>query len=304
MAHLQSAPVTVPPSVGALAPALDLLPLAVVVLDRRQRALLVNDAWVGLTLLSHQRSRGRGWLGAPVPGDRDRLLAALSGGPDWRASGRLPRQAGFLDCRLRTGQGERWGRWTWLADSTPFAAATALCVIDVHDDRRREETLRHDAWRDPLTGVLNRGRFLDLVEEALSAAGEDDPELGVMFADLDGFKTVNDVGGHALGDHVLRDAAERMTGRLRPNDVLGRVGGDEFAILCRGSRVELQSVAARVADLFEQPFAALGFTVQVGLTIGVAMAAAGDCPAALLERADQAMYEDKRSATRRASQRG
>lgn len=295
MAQPDPALLTVPSAAGAWAPALDLLPLAVVVLDHRHRALLVNDAWVGLTLLSQAASRGWGWLGAAVPRDRDLLLAALSGGPGQRPSGRLPRHAGSLDCRLRTGHGERWGRWTWLADSTPFAAATALCVIDVHDDRRREESLRHDSWHDPLTGVLNRGRFLDLVEEALSAASEHDPHLGILFADLDGFKAVNDLGGHALGDHVLRDAAERMSGRLRPNDVLGRVGGDEFAILCRGSRVELRSVAARVADLFAQPFAALGHTVHVGLTIGVAMAAPGDLPASLLDRADQAMYEDKRT---------
>ncbi|HEU4676256.1 MAG TPA: GGDEF domain-containing protein [Motilibacteraceae bacterium] len=227
--------------------------------------------------------------------DRQQLLAALSGGPAGQGH-RLPRPAGSVDCRLRTGQGERWVRWSWLADPAPFAATTAVCVTDVHEDRSREETLRQDSWHDALTGVLNRGRFVDLVEEALIPEVEGCVELGMLFADLDGFKAVNDLGGHALGDRVLHDAAERMTGRLRPQDVLGRVGGDEFAILCRGSRTDLLAVVSRMAAVFDQPFAVLGHVVHVGLTVGMAMASPGDNAASLLERADHAMYVDKRSA--------
>jgi diguanylate cyclase (GGDEF)-like protein len=157
------------------------------------------------------------------------------------------------------------------------------------------ETVRHQATHDALTGLPNRSLFVERVETALRRTGEDG-HLGVLFCDLDGFKAVNDTLGHAAGDELLRQVAARLGSTVRPGDTVGRLAGDEFAVLLDGlARPEAAaSLAARIASCFETPFRLEGQEVEVGTSLGMALRSGpGGTVEQLLREADAAMYQHK-----------
>jgi diguanylate cyclase (GGDEF)-like protein len=157
------------------------------------------------------------------------------------------------------------------------------------------ETVRHQAAHDALTGLPNRVLFLERLSEALERP-EADEQVAVLFCDLDRFKTVNDTLGHAAGDELLRQVAARLLAAVRPGDTVGRLSGDEFAVVLRGlnSPEGAHSLARRVFACFDEPFRLEGQDVRIGTSVGVAVHADGDGgPALLLRRADAAMYADK-----------
>lgn len=158
-----------------------------------------------------------------------------------------------------------------------------------------ERQLSHLAHHDALTGVANRRLFNERLDQRVRRAGG---PWAVLLVDLDGFKPVNDTHGHATGDLLLRVVAQRVERTIREGDVVARLGGDEFAVLL--AAVESESSAVDVADrivtALTSPFAIGEVEVAIGASIGVAMCAGERTPAPLLlERADQALYEAKRS---------
>lgn len=162
--------------------------------------------------------------------------------------------------------------------------------------------LQRRAWFDALTGAANRERFLDLVAAALRGRSEEF-EVGLVYADLDHFKEHNDVGGHAYGDRVLRTVTARWRARLRSTDVIGRIGGDEFAVLCTGARGQVAKVAERVVAALEDPVCVPGGTACVRATVGVAIAPSGSTSAVqLLAAADAQMYAKKRQRPERTDE--
>jgi len=141
---------------------------------------------------------------------------------------------------------------------------------DLTSQQREEEELRQQANRDALTGLANRGKFYRSVEEALVK-----PEpVAVLMIDLDGFKDINDTLGHTLGDAILREVANRLIQLAGQNDLVARIGGDEFAIMLGG--VVDQQVAMQVADsmvaAIAQPIDIEGHHVRVAASCGVALA--------------------------------
>jgi diguanylate cyclase (GGDEF)-like protein len=160
------------------------------------------------------------------------------------------------------------------------------------------ETARfeHKALHDPLTQLPNRDLFNDRVRHALAKRAEPGRTLAVMYLDLDDFKTVNDSLGHAAGDALLVQVAERLRISVRPDDTVARLGGDEFAILMVEvtSEAEATAVAKRILDSLNTPFDIAGEVVWAHATIGIARIAPGhiDLPD-LLRRADLAMYTAK-----------
>jgi len=159
------------------------------------------------------------------------------------------------------------------------------------------EALEHQALHDALTGLPNRTLLHDRLEYALRLVERDATALALLLLDLDRFKVVNDMLGHQAGDALLRQVAARLHGALRTSDTVARLGGDEFAVLLPGAdregavRVTQTLLAALVAPvtLEEQ-------TVQVGASIGVALAPVqGREAAVLLRHADVAMYVAKRA---------
>ncbi|WP_106281086.1 diguanylate cyclase domain-containing protein [Geodermatophilus tzadiensis] len=161
------------------------------------------------------------------------------------------------------------------------------------------ETVRHQATHDALTGLPNRVLFRERLAAALAAA-PDGGAVGVLFCDLDRFKAVNDTLGHAAGDELLRQVSARLRAAVRPGDTVGRLSGDEFAVLLPrlGSPTDAGSVVARVDEAFTEPFRLDGTPVEVGTSTGVAVHSGRVIEVAavaeqLLRDADAAMYRHK-----------
>ena len=162
---------------------------------------------------------------------------------------------------------------------------------------RREAELRHQAFHDGLTGLANRALFTDRVTHALELRRRDQHPISVAFVDLDGFKGINDMLGHAGGDELLVRVAERLRGAVRPADTLARLGGDEFALLMEHSH-EPAVVARTLVEALRAPFQVHGRSVAVSASVGVASTGLDGTTVRtedLLSRADIAMYAVKRS---------
>lgn len=155
-----------------------------------------------------------------------------------------------------------------------------------------------NAFTDDLTGVANRALFEASVNRALSRRPEAHP-AAVLFLDLDRFKPVNDTYGHAAGDHVLQAVAERITSALRPADLVGRYGGDEFAVLLESADEDFaRQVGERLVEAVSEPLAAAGQILDLGVSVGVALTQPGDTVDDVVGRADAAMYTAKRGGGR------
>jgi diguanylate cyclase (GGDEF)-like protein len=158
-----------------------------------------------------------------------------------------------------------------------------------------QDQLRHEASHDPLTGMANRLLFGSRVEQALAQSGH---HVGVLFIDIDDFKTVNDSLGHAAGDELLRAIADRIGQCLRPGDIAARLGGDEFAVLLIGIDEPSRAVgiAERVIDALREPFIIASEEVLTHASIGIATAIDTVCDGQeLLQNADLALYTAKSS---------
>ena len=173
-----------------------------------------------------------------------------------------------------------------------------LCLIVglLYFDTRRSLEQEHAALHDPLTGLANRRLFTRTLEEALAERNEEQL-LATALIDLDKFKPINDTLGHHVGDVVLQQVGPRLQESVPEIDLLARLGGDEFAVILRPvddiGRVE--EVAARLAAAFSEAFAVEGYPLELGASIGVALAPIdGETVETLLERADIAMYAAKR----------
>jgi diguanylate cyclase (GGDEF)-like protein/PAS domain S-box-containing protein len=178
-------------------------------------------------------------------------------------------------------------------DETGAIDWIAMTARDITRAKVAEEALRQAATVDHLTGLANRALFTDRLEQAARASERSGRRLAVLFCDLDRFKQVNDVYGHAVGDSVLRTIAMRLRDITREGDLAARVGGDEFVILCEGVTDPdvLAALADRVITSITRPIETPGGDVQVGISIGVAISQGpqvdGD---RLLIVSDQAMY--------------
>jgi diguanylate cyclase (GGDEF)-like protein len=153
------------------------------------------------------------------------------------------------------------------------------------------------AQTDILTGLPNRAFFLEQLEEADSSERRGSGAFSILMLDLDRFKNVNDSLGHAAGDALLRQVALRLKSAIRSTDVLARLGGDEFAIIqaeCDDQRAGSIDLATRIAKLIADPFLLQGNQVEVGTSIGIAMAPEhGSDQEQLLKKADLALYRSK-----------
>ncbi|MDQ1383416.1 MAG: hypothetical protein QOG65_795 [Actinomycetota bacterium] len=158
------------------------------------------------------------------------------------------------------------------------------------------------ALRDELTGLANRAAFVDLLQRAVGDAREHGTIVGVLYFDVDRLKIVNDSLGHATGDMLLVQIAERVHRMLRTTDVLARLGGDEFTMLLDKlrSNAEALVIAERVAQAFVEPFAVGGRSINVSASIGVATnREVTDDAETLLSFADAAQYRAKQSGRNR-----
>ncbi len=186
-----------------------------------------------------------------------------------------------------------------IADLTGIVLLTPLLHFVLTDMRNREFTVRqltYLAYHDMLTGLPNRQKFQQSVGTAIREAKLSGEKLSVMFIDLDRFKNVNDTFGHAFGDLLLTEAAERLKSGLQAGDCVSRQGGDEFAVLIKNAPQphNAENVAQKIIHLLNQPFAIDGHELRVGCSIGIAVYPQdGEDPITLMKNADTAMYRAK-----------
>ncbi len=170
-------------------------------------------------------------------------------------------------------------------------------LTDITWRKQREENTLHLAMHDPLTDLANRRMFMEHLQQVTAAARVSGEILAVLFIDLDDFKQVNDRFGHAIGDEILKSVAHRLRTRARSADLVARLGGDEFVMLLRNieSPDSAILVAERCREAVEQPLWVDGVAINIRASIGRALSGHQLLSAAaLLERADGAMYEVKK----------
>jgi diguanylate cyclase (GGDEF)-like protein/PAS domain S-box-containing protein len=171
---------------------------------------------------------------------------------------------------------------------------------DVTDSRNEIVALRHQAMHDGLTNLPNRMMLFDRLAEALEAGRNENRLIALLLMDLDRFKDVNDTFGHHFGDVLLKQVAFRLRNQLHIDDTVARLGGDEFAIVLT-SALDANAVAMtarRILNTLQQPFVVEGQVLEVGASIGIALAPQhGSDARTLMRRADVAMYATKQSNT-------
>lgn len=199
---------------------------------------------------------------------------------------------------------------TWRIGFGVCLALTALFVFLLAVVRKADSVMRvqreglraskkkatHMAFHDALTGLPNRASFTEQMSEAVAAAPHAPGRTALMYIDLDHFKAVNDTLGHAAGDTLLQQVAQRMSLVLREGDLLFRVGGDEFTAIVHGliQREDAGRLAQRMQQSLQAPFVLDGKPAHVGATVGIAFCPEdGRSADALIRSADAAMYAAK-----------
>lgn len=211
---------------------------------------------------------------------------------------------------------EESGQWTgefWLRDKkgaiqTTWASVTRvdqseittnhfiLSMSDFNERKSQEELLRHNAGHDALTGLPNRLLLADRFKVAISTASRNNQRFGCFFLDLDKFKPVNDLYGHAVGDRVLQIIAHRMESIVRSIDTVTRIGGDEFILIIQGLNTvdEYINLAERLVREISIPIDIGSCLLYVGASVGIAIYPDhGSSIEQLLSASDAAMYEAK-----------
>ncbi len=179
----------------------------------------------------------------------------------------------------------------------PAIRGIVVNARDITEQRRAEQLLVEQAVRDPLTGLPNRRWFLDALARATARAARSGRPVGVLLADVDDFKLVNDTLGHAAGDRLLVELARRVSGALRPSDTVARLGGDEFVVLAedlehaRHGAAVAERIAAAASGHYD---VGASLRPRIALSMGVSTSRGEVDPDTLLSHADAALYEAKR----------
>jgi diguanylate cyclase (GGDEF)-like protein/PAS domain S-box-containing protein len=269
-------------------------PIGGALLDADGAILLVNDALCAmLAWREHEMTR-------MTLSD----VLVNEGGPPWQPwwASLVSGTPGdhVIDNRVRAADGRLlWGRLSGSAvpSADPSVVPSSRVMVQVQDITERREAelqLANRALNDGLTGLPNRF----LTRQWLASALEDHPgqNVGVLYCDLDRFKVVNDSLGHAAGDSLLSQVADRLRSSLRPEDLVGRVGGDEFVMVVEGihGAGELAEIASRVAEALAVPIEIGGHLHAVTLSLGGAVGTHPDTTDEVLMRADMALLRAKR----------
>ena len=181
---------------------------------------------------------------------------------------------------------------------TKHGELTGAVIVfrDISERKAFEEDLARHAFHDMLTGLPNRRKFIDHLDQALLRSERSNEIHAVVFADVDRFKVVNDSLGHHAGDRLLVAIADRLRAASRPGDVLARFGGDEFTLLLEGisGPAEAVAVVRRILDLLQDPIPVEeGHELVANLSVGIATTRPGITRDDILHDADVAMYQAK-----------
>lgn len=219
----------------------------------------------------------------------------------------LDRHNALLEQGERTADRQQRHTWTGtvllIALAGLFLTGVNFTILRQLSERRQLlQRLKFEASHDVLTGLPNRRHFIDWCGYALGRVRRDGARAAVLYLDLDGFKAINDQVGHEAGDRALAEVADRFRKTLRDADLVARLGGDEFAVLAPAIATadEAATLAGRMIDALAQPLLPEYPDLAVGLSVGVAIYPdSGSRIEELLEVADAAMYQAKRSGRNR-----
>jgi diguanylate cyclase (GGDEF)-like protein/PAS domain S-box-containing protein len=243
-----------------------------------------------------------------LPGEGELAVRAATGAPpDTGADGLLPADELTLPGRVNVDVGGSNGAWGVLTAQAPeprrftgdevnFMQSVANTVASAIARRRVEDSIRHTALHDSLTGLPNRTLLLDRLDHALAQVERRDRTVAVIFLDIDQFKLVNDSLGHQHGDRLLQAVAPRLRGQLRPGDTLARFAGDEFVLLCEDIEDAhgAITVAERLMDCFKEPLRVGDREQFVSVSMGISLPRrAAQTAEELIRDADAAMYRAK-----------
>jgi diguanylate cyclase (GGDEF)-like protein len=198
----------------------------------------------------------------------------------------VPKRDGTLIPVLKTAVRVTFGGREYILES----------FVDISKRKKAEAEIEHQAFHDGLTGLPNRTRFHEQLQESLAQARRDDQLLAVMFLDLDRFKTINDTLGHPVGDELLTRVAGRLSSCLRSHDSIARLGGDEFAVLVTGIDHPrgATGIAQRMVEALRAPFHINGFELHTTTSMGISLFPKDGTDAErLLQNADIALYHAK-----------
>ena len=173
---------------------------------------------------------------------------------------------------------------------------SVVILEDVTESKRAQERITHLAKYDDLTGLANRNQFRERINGMLAAMHKGKNHIAIHLIDLDRFKTINDTLGHPIGDKLLKEVASRLKTVIRPGDMITRFGGDEFVVLQVGTEryQDAKWLAQRLARTLKDPFEIDGHRIDIGASIGIAMAPMDGVDAdQLLKKADMALYAAK-----------
>jgi diguanylate cyclase (GGDEF)-like protein/PAS domain S-box-containing protein len=222
----------------------------------------------------------------------ERLAQALEAvrtmGTPYELELRMEREGKFYGWMLVRGEAVR--------DAQDEIIAIQGVALDISDRKQTESKLQRQATLDSLTGLGNRASMNQEIEHALGAATRRGSWVGCLMVDIDNFKGINDLYGHAVGDAVLREAASRLSETTRGSDSVFRPGGDEFLILLPNVRsaVIAEEVAGRILEVFRQPMVMDGKEIECTVSIGGSISDGSENVSELLREADSAMYAAKR----------
>jgi diguanylate cyclase (GGDEF)-like protein len=259
---------------GALMRSLaEIIPSAILIISGDGLPLYANPAaceLLGRTLVELREER---WT-PPLPRGKEEVTVELAHDDRWLSARVVPR-----------------------ADDRGQVAGWIAVLEDVTAHRQATEVLSYQATHDALTGLPNRRALIE--ELRLVLADPDRGPVSLLYVDLDGFKAVNDGHGHAAGDRVLDELGRRLVAVARTSDVVARIGGDEFAVLCRDTPPAVaETIAGRLVDAIAVPIELGDVTTGVGASVGritVPASEAGGEAEDVLNQADLAMYEVKRA---------
>jgi len=270
-------------------------------------------------LLQEYEQRGVGWLWQVDADNRvtyiSSRMSALLGKPAGQLIGHsLPALLGghaelgrvllemqpfnSLEMELNTARGSRWISIAGdpIVDTAGRFEGFRGVGSDVTEIRQTQERLTHLANVDVLSGLPNRGRVRQLLGEALRLATSGNVPCAIMFLDLDGFKPVNDTFGHPKGDAVLRAVAKRLVDEVAADGHVGRMGGDEFAIVVTDaqSRKKVETLADRIIHAIKEPYVIDQTEISIGVSIGCSFGPIdGATVDDLILKADLALYQAK-----------
>lgn len=275
------------------------LKLAAAVFDHSLEGIFITDINGNILAANEAVTRITGYHNDELIGQNPRILKSGRHGQDfyaalWHAVHHHSQWEGEIWNRRKNGEiFPEWLSISAIQDDRTQVQNYICIFIDISKQKEAEGRLNYLAYHDKLTGLPNRDLFHDHLNASILRAKRNQVEIAVLFIDIDHFKYINDTFGHAKGDMLLQKAASCLRSCLRENDILARMGGDEFTVILEDFTVQndVEQTAQRILNAFDKPLYLDNQELYVSVSIGISFYPEDACsPAMLMKHADTAMY--------------